>query len=132
MLGTKYDREMDALHPRTWEQEFMITERGGAPLGLIKFRPDRLPNVAWAWLHLRRETDYSSDAVRSGLRHLLRETAKGRGINKLFTPVGPKEDALAALLQAVGFQPTGALREALYLHGKYHDVRLFAYEAEGE
>ncbi len=132
LMATRYDREMDALHPRSYEQEFMITDRGGAPMGLIKVRPDRLAGLACAWLYLRKEEDYASDGVRAGLRLLLREALKGRGIRRIIAPAGPKEEALAACLQAIGFQPAGTARSALYLHGRYHDVRLFVSEAEQE
>ncbi len=130
LLATRYDREMDALHPRSYEQEFMITDRGGAPMGLIKIRPDRLAGLAGVWFYLRKEEDYASDGVRSALRLLLREALKGRGLKRLIAPAGPREDALAGCLQAIGFQAAGTAREALYLHGQYHDVRLFVCEAE--
>ena len=132
LLATRYDREMDALHPRAYEQEFMITDRGGASMGLIKIRPDRLAGLASAWLYLRKEEDYANDGVRSALRMLLREALKGRGIKRVIAPAGPKEDALAACFQAIGFQAAGTARAALYLHGQYHDVRLFVCEAEAE
>ncbi len=132
LLATRYDREMDALHPRSYEQEFMITDRAGAPMGLIKIRPDRLAGLASAWLYLRRGEDYAADGVRSALRMLLREALKGRGLKRVIAPAGPKEDALAACLEAIGFQAAGTAREALYLHGQYHDVRLFVCEAESE
>lgn len=132
LLATRYDREMDALHPRAYEQEFMITDRGNTPMGLIKIRPDRLAGVASAWLYLRKEEDYASDAVRSALRLLLREALKGRGLKRLVAPAGPKEDALAACLKSIGFQAAGTARAALFLHAKYHDVRLFVCEAEAE
>ncbi len=132
LLATRYDREMDALHPRAYEQEFMVTDRGGAPMGLIKIRPDRLAGLAGVWFYLRKAEDYANDGVRSALRLLLREALKGRGLKRLIAPAGPGEDALAGCLQAIGFQAAGTAREALYLHGKYHDVRLFICEAEGE
>ncbi len=130
LLATRYDREMDALHPRAYEQEFMITDRAGATMGLIKIRPDRLAGLASAWLYLRKEEDYANDGVRSALRLLLREALKGRGIKRVIAPAGPKEDALAACLQSIGFQAAGTARAALYLHSQYHDVRLFVCEAE--
>ena len=130
LLATRYDREMDALHPRAYEQEFMITDRAGAPMGLVKIRPDRLAGLANVWLYLRRGEDYAADGVRTGLRALLREALKGRAVKRLIAPAGPKEDGLAACLQAIGFQPAGTARKALYLHGQYHDVRLFVCEAE--
>jgi radical SAM protein with 4Fe4S-binding SPASM domain len=132
LLATRYDREMDALHPRSYEQEFMITDRGGAPMGLIKIRPDRLAGLASAWLYLRKEGDYANDGVRTALRLLLREALKGRGIRRIIAPAGPNEEALATCLQAIGFQAVGVARAALYLHGKYHDMRLFVCEAEAE
>ena len=125
LLATQYDREMDALHPRGTVQEFIITDRAGKPLGLVNVRPDRLPGVAWLGLYLRREELYTADWLRNSLRTLLRETAKGgQELKILLAPVGPKEDALAGCLEAMGFGGVGLLREALYLHGRYHDVRL--------
>jgi len=128
LLATHYDREMDALHPRGIEQEFVLTTRSGGTLGLLKLRPEHLPRTARAWFYLRDEASCHAETVRKGVRHLVRQAAENQAIDTVLTPVGPKEDALAGFLEAVGFQHIGTEREALYLHGAYHDVRIFALQ----
>ncbi len=126
LLATKYDREMDSLHPRGFDQEFVLTRKTGEPMGLLKVRPERIPESALLWIYLRDEQDYSSESVRRSFRMLLREAAKQQAFRRLFAPAGPRELALAAFLAALGFEQAGVLREALYLHGRYQDVRLFS------
>ncbi|HPO15347.1 MAG TPA: GNAT family N-acetyltransferase [Candidatus Hydrogenedentes bacterium] len=126
LLATKYDREMDSLHPRNYEQEFVLTRKNGKPLGLLKVRPDRSPECAMLWIYLRREKEYASDSIRRSFRTLLHEAAKQQAFRRILTPVAPQENALAGFLTALGFELTGTLRQALYLHGTYHDVRLYS------
>jgi len=125
LMATKYDREMDSLHPRGFEQEFILIHKNGAPFGLMKIRPERLPETAMAWLYMKSDTDYASETVRKSFRNILKELSGQQQLTRLFVPVGPFEDPLADFLQAIGFEPVGALREAFYLHGQYHPIRCF-------
>ncbi|HNR30532.1 MAG TPA: GNAT family N-acetyltransferase, partial [Candidatus Hydrogenedentes bacterium] len=128
-MATRYDREMDSLYPRDYEREFMLLRKTGAPIGLMRVRPDRIPRTARAWLYLRDQADYADRSVHRGLRHILEEAAKQTaegGLRRITVPVSPSEDALAGFLDALGFQREGVEREALYLHGRYHDVRIYA------
>ena len=125
LMATKYDREMDSLHPLGFEQEFVLLRKNGDPMGLLKVRPDRLPGCAYAWIYLRNPADYADEGVRKSFRTLLGEAAKQQRLRRIVTPAGPSETALAAFLRSTGFEESGNLREALYLHGRYQDVRLF-------
>jgi uncharacterized protein len=125
LIATRYDREMDSLHPRGYEQEFILIRKNGGPFGLLKIRPDRIPGTALVWIYMRNAEDYTSAAVRKSFQTLLKEVGGQQGLRALLTPVGPAENPLAMFLQSVGFEPAGELREALYLHGDYHPVRLF-------
>lgn len=125
MLATRYDREMDALHPSPYEHEFLLLRRDGAPMGLLRLRPEPVPGAARLWLYLRDERDYAAEGVRRSFRHLLGEAAKGQELRRLVAPVGPGEAGLAAFLEAAGFALEGVQREGLYLHGKYHDLRMY-------
>jgi len=124
-LATKYDREMDSLHPRGYEQEFMLMRKGGEPFGLLKIRPELLPGVAMVWVYMRRSSDYASESVRKSFRFFLRELGGQQNLRRLTVPVSMQEKALAEFLSAIGFQEEGVLRDALYLHGAYHPVRRF-------
>lgn len=124
-LATKYDREMDSLHPRGYEQEFMLVRKSGEPFGLLKIRPELLPGAALVWVYMRRSSDYASETVRKSFRFLLRELGGQQSLRRLSIPVSMKEKDLADFLAAIGFQEEGVLRDALYLHGAYHPVRRF-------
>lgn len=126
-LATQYDREMDSLHPPAYESEFVLVHKNGKPFGLIKIRPDRVPGVALLWVYFREEADYQSKSVRESFRFLLGETAGQQQLRRLLCPAGPQEQALAQFLTAVGFRNEGMLRDALFLHGQYHDATLFSY-----
>lgn len=125
LLATRYDREMDSLHPRGIEQELLLTRRDGTPMGLLKIRPGPWADTAQAWLYLRQTEDYRDPAIRKSFRYLLRETAQQHGLRRLMIPAGPKETELMAFLEAIGFQCAGTQREALYLHGAYHDIKAY-------
>jgi uncharacterized protein len=126
LLATKYDREMDSLHPRGIDQELVLIRRTGEPFGLFKVRPERLSGVARGWLYMRDGADYASDAVRKGFRAILKEASAQQAIRKLLVPVSPKEHGLQGFLEATGFEREGILREALYLHGAYHDITVYS------
>jgi hypothetical protein len=74
---------------------------------------------------LKDPADYHASATRRGFRNLVDLMPSQQSLRRLLVPVGPKDGALALFLQAAGFSPAGVQREALYLHGAYHDVRWF-------
>ncbi|MDZ4859361.1 MAG: SPASM domain-containing protein [Candidatus Hydrogenedentes bacterium] len=125
MLTTKYDREMDALHPSPGEQEMILIKKDGSAIGLIKLRPDRLPGAAQGWLYLHNEVDYAADDVRKGFRALLKEAGGQQAIRRLTIPAAAYETGLQTFLEAIGFAREGTLRETLFVHDKYHDVHLY-------
>lgn len=126
LMASQYDREMDALHPLGAAQEFLILRRNGDPFGLLKIRPEAMPGAAMAWLYFRAPGDYAAEKVRTSFRFMLREALTQQGIQRILIPVGPGEAALADFLGAAGFASVATLRDALFLHGAYHDVRLFS------
>lgn len=126
LMATKYDREMDALHPKGHEFEFLLLRKSGAPMGLMKLRPMPEPGTAMAWLYLRNAADYADDAVRKSFRFLLSEAGKQQGLSHLYAPCGPFDAGLSEFLAATGFTRSGEQREALYLRGAYHNVAWYA------
>lgn len=124
-LATTYDREMDALHPRGTEQELMLIRRNGEPFGLFKIRPEPLPGAAQGWIYLHSEADYASESVRKGFRAIIEEAGAQQAVSRLTVSAAPHESGLRAFLEAVGFEHVGDMREALYLHGGYHDVAVY-------
>lgn len=132
LMASQYDREMDALHPLGIEQEFLLLRRKGDPFGLLKIRPEAMPGVAMAWIYFRNPRDYAEEKVRTSFRYMLREALARQGIQRILIPAGPGEHALADFLAAVGFAPCATLREALYLHGAYHDMCLFSFMFDEE
>ncbi len=129
LLATKYDREMDALHPRGAERELVLIRKTGDPLGLLKIRPERVPGLAQAWLYMHDPADYASRAVQRSFRSVLKEAAAQPGIRRIIVPCQTSETGLSEFLEAVGFSAAGTLREALYLHGGYRDVTIYAASA---
>lgn len=129
-LATKYDREMDSLHPRGFDQELMLLRKSGEPFGLLKLRAKWVGGAVLVWLYMRDEADYATEAIRKSFRAILKEAAGQSTVRQIVVPVSPKEKRLGQFLRAVGFQPLGVLREALYLHGSYHDVSLCAISPE--
>ena len=125
LLATTYDREMDALHPRGIEQELMLTRRNGEPLGLFKIRPEPLPGVAQGWIYMHAEANYASESVRKGFRAIIEEAGAQQAVTRLTVSAAPHETGLRAFLEGVGFDHAGDMREALYLHGAYHDVAVY-------
>ena len=125
MLTTKYDREMDALHPSGVEQEMILIKKDGSAIGLIKLRPDRTPGAAQGWLYLHNDADYAADEVRKGFRALMKEAGGQQSIRRVTVPAAAFETGLQQFLEAVGFAKEGTLREALFVHDAYHDVHLY-------
>lgn len=126
-LATQYDREMDSLHPRGFEQEFMIVSRRGAPLGLLKIRPERFPGIARIWVYVRDPKHLGDRAIRGSFARLLGEAAAaGEGhIKTLLCPVGPRDVGLSEFLEHAGFRGVGRERQAMFLHDQYHDLAIF-------
>lgn len=126
LLATVYEREMDALHPTSLEQEMVLIRRNGEPIGLFRISPDRLPGIAHVAVFLHDPAEYASPEIRKGCRLLLREAGKQQAIQKILVHAGDHEPHLQEFLRALEFEPVGTLRQALFLHGKYHNVTVFA------
>jgi len=122
LTATKYDREMDSLHPTGIEQEMILTRRDGGALGLARIRPDRVPGTVTMWLYLRNPGDYSSQDVQKGLKNLIEEALKQQNIRRVSVPAIETERELIGMLRAIGFEYEGAQREALYLDHTYRDI----------
>lgn len=122
LLGSIHERETDSLHPRGTEQELVLIRKTGEPMGLFKVRADTMPGVARAWLYFRNASDYASDSIRRGFRAVLDEASRQQSIKRLVIAVRQEETDLQAFLEAIGFTKAGVQREALYLHGRYHDA----------
>jgi len=121
-MATRYDREMDSLHPRDYEQEYVITRANGTAFGLLRIRPDKLPGTAWAWLYFRDPEDKQAAAALKAMRRVLLEAGTAQGIHTVLLPTGPKDTGLAGLLDRSGLLRGGSLRDALYLHGAWYPV----------
>ncbi|MEA3364666.1 MAG: GNAT family protein, partial [Candidatus Hydrogenedentes bacterium] len=124
-VATKYEREMDALHPQSIEQELVLTRKDGTPFGLLKVRPDKGGETATAWVYFRREGDCASPELRKGLIFLLKEAARQQGLRRVTVPAAEYEVSLQQFLESCGFSREGTLREALYLHKQYRDVHIY-------
>lgn len=125
LITTKYDREMDALHPSGVDQEMILVKRGGEPFGLVKLRPEREPGAAQAWVYMHEAADYAADDIRKGFRNILKEAGGQQSIRRLTIPAAVYEEELQRFLEAVGFRREGTLREALFVHDAYHDVHIY-------
>lgn len=124
-LATKYDREMDSLHPRGIDQELLLLRKSGEPLGLLKLRPKWVRGAVLVWLYMRDNGDYADDGIRKSFRAILKQAAGQAAIRQIVVPVSHTEHGLGAFLQGVGFGRVGVMREALYVHGGYRDVDLY-------
>lgn len=125
-LATQYDREMDSLHPRGIEQELVVVSRQGAPLGLLKIRPEGRLGLARVWIYLRDPKSYQDSGIRRSFARILAEAAGQETFQTLVAAAGPRDSGLADFLVALGFEAAGVEREALYLHDAYHDIALYS------
>ena len=125
LITTKYDREMDALHPSNVDQEMILVKKNGTAFGLIKLRPEREPGAAQAWVYMHDEADYTADDVRKGFRAILKEAGGQQAIRRVTVPAAEYETGLQGFLEGVGFRREGTLREALFVHDAYHGVHLY-------
>ena len=124
-VATRYEREMDALHPQTLDQELVLVRKDGTPFGLLKVRPEKGLETASAWLYFRNEADYASADVRKGLAFLLKQAGQQQGLRRITVAAAEYEEPLQRFLEQCGFTREGTLREALYLHGVYRDVHIY-------
>ena len=127
VTATRYDREMDALHPTHSMQELVLVRRNGTPCGLLKLQMLSGKKLARAWLYLQDEGLYAKTAFQQTFRTLLAEVCRDGRIRHILTPVTMEETKLAAALLAAGFAHGGIEREALYRQGAYHNVQIFVY-----
>lgn len=126
LLATRYDREMDALHPRGMDRELVLVRRDGQPFGLLKMRPDKTPGLAHVALFMKDEGDYAADPVRKSFKTILKEVGGQQTLRRMIVPAAAYETALQGFLESLGFRREGIWREALFLHGRYHDVHAYA------
>lgn len=124
LVATEYDREMNALHPTSADQELILT-RKGEDIGLLKIRPTHDPGGAWAWLYFRNPDHYQASDIQRGIKLLVGEAVKGQSIRSVIAPAMESETGLQALLESLGFQRQGTQREAIFLHSKYHDIHIY-------
>ncbi len=124
-LATQYDREMDSLHPRGIEKEFMLTRKNGQALGLLKVRPERSPGTATAWIYMNDPQDYESDSIHKSFKFIIKQAAAGQSFKRILVPASSQESGLQSFLEAIGFEELGIQREAMYLHRKYYDVHVY-------
>ncbi len=125
LLATKYDREMDALHPQSTAREFVLVRRGGQPIGLFRVQPDNQAGSAQAWLWLEDPEDYAAAGVRKGVRNLLAEAGAQQQIQRVTVSALARETGLAEFLESVGFTHAGTQREAVFVHNGYEDVHVY-------
>lgn len=125
LITTKYDREMDALHPSTIDQEMILVKKNGTSFGLIKLRPEREPGAAQAWVYMHDDADYAAEDVRKGFRTILKEAGGQQSIRRLTVPAAEYEKGLQGFLEGVGFRREGTLREGLFVHDAYHGVHIY-------
>jgi uncharacterized protein len=128
LLATAYDREMDAIHPETMEQEMVVTRRNGQPIGLVRMGPDAAPGVARAGLFLANEGDYAAADLARSFRFFLGEAGKQQEFRRVVVDAADREPALQGFLEKLGFKRAGTLRQALYLHGAHEDVGVYALD----
>lgn len=127
LIATVYDREMDALHPQSLDQEMVLTRRDGAPIGLVRIGPDmQHAGLVHVSVFLRDPALYAAEDIRKGFRLLVQEAAKQQEFRRALAYAPDREPALQGFLEAIGFERAGAMREALYLHGDCHDVGVYA------
>ena len=124
-LATRYDREMDSLHPRGIEQELVVVSRRGEPLGLLKIRPDPRANVARVWIYLHDPARYADSGLRRSFASILAGAARQETFAALLAAAGPGDPGLGEFLEALGFEHAGTERHALFLHDAYHDLELY-------
>ncbi len=130
-LATRYDREMDSLHPRGIEQEFMVVSRRGEAMGLLKVRPDQVPGVARVWIFFQDTQGYLDKGIRNSFARILAEAAKHGAFTTLIAASGPGDGALGEFFSAIGFEHVGTEREALFLHDAYHDIAMHRLVLDG-
>ncbi|GMW02691.1 MAG: hypothetical protein AMXMBFR84_38270 [Candidatus Hydrogenedentota bacterium] len=130
MITTRYDREMDALHPHGMDKEMILVKRDGKPFGLIKMRPERFHGAAQGWIYMRDDQDYLAEDVRRGFRTLLNEAAKQQAVRRLTIPASAPEKGLQSFLEGLGFKREGTLREALFVHDEYQDVHVYGISVD--
>ncbi len=87
----------------------------------------------WAKRHFRAEIGYDLSPAAWGqgymheaLRAALRHGIEGMGLNRIDALVYTENDRSIRLLQKLGFQNEGLLRDYFYLNGKFYDHYLYS------
>jgi radical SAM protein with 4Fe4S-binding SPASM domain len=127
LTTTIYDREMDATHPRSGIQEYVLTEKNGTPCGLIKMQHDPIRQLGHLWLYMHEPASYGRPALVTTLKKLMDQLAGLPRLRHLLVFATEKETELMATLEILGFQKAGIQREALYRRGRYESVQVFSY-----
>ncbi|WP_313691291.1 GNAT family N-acetyltransferase [Halorarum halobium] len=101
---------------------------GDEPLGFVsltgsRYGPDetsrsRSAELAYWLAPERHGQGYGSDAAARMVRYAFED----RNLRRVGARLGSFNDASAALLESLGFEHEGTLREAAWFRGEYHDV----------
>jgi len=104
---------------------------GGEPLGIVsltesQYGPDetsrgRSAELAYWFAPEHHGQGYGSDAA----DRIVRYAFEDRNLRRLSARVGGFNDASAALLESLGFEREGTLREAAWFRGEYHDMHWY-------
>lgn len=102
-----------------------LPRRDGSPVGFvflfgIDYERDHAEIGYWV-VPDEQGRGYATEAVALCLEHAFDD----RGLHKVFARVFDHNDASMGVLESLGFQQEGRLREQDYVRGKYRDTYLF-------
>lgn len=126
LTTTMFEKEQEILNPQRGYEEFVVVDAKGNPRGLIRIKPDKVPNLYYVWVYLNNPDDYDSRSVIKNFQDIISYVRNFDPSGKYLFPVKQGEEKLSLFFEKLGMKKIGTFRESVYYHGLYHDVEIYA------
>ncbi len=126
LTTTMFEKEQEILNAQKGYEEYLIIDSKNTPRGLVRIRPDRVPNVYYVWLYFHNSEDYESKSVLSSFQEIISYLRELTHNAKFLFPCLREEEKLSNFLQKCGMKKLATFRESVFYHKSYHDVDIYA------
>ncbi|MCX8063694.1 MAG: hypothetical protein N3G21_00790 [Candidatus Hydrogenedentes bacterium] len=120
-----FEKEQEILNAQRGYEEYVIVDRRNNPRGLIRVRPEKVPNLTYIWVYFNNPEDYQSKSVEKSFQEIISFVKNLKPAGKYLFPVVRGDTKLSTFFERLGMKKLGTLREAVFFHRTYSDVDLY-------
>lgn len=125
LTTTIHEKEQEILNTTRDYEEWVIIDKKTKPRGLIKIQPHTIPNLSVVCIYFHNPNDYTNKDIQDNFQILFNQIRNRFPKNRWLVYVNPDDTPLVSFIEKLQFQKIGTLRDALFLHNKYHPVDIY-------